>query len=324
MHRREFIKAASAACFVVASDRVSAQTIAWPNRAVRLIIPYAPGGATDTIGRPWANALSNIFGQPFVVENRGGAAGEIGAQAVATGESDGYTFLLTAAGPINLLPAFRKTSYDPQTSFKPVGRIANTLSGWAINPSVGPKTFEEMVAYARANPNKLAYGSAGIGSLTHLRLEKLKHKLGVQIRHVPYTGSGQALIDLLANNIQLMAEINVLPFAQQGKLTLLAMGSDERTSESPAVPTLKEIGYGDLDMLSWYAIWARSNVPEDIVARIHEAIGKIAESDSMKKQMQSVSAVTVSQSRAATSAFLSQELRDNAELIRAADIRINP
>src|SRR5262245_41715117 len=167
MKRRDFLKAASAAALGgFAVTRASAQATAWPNKPVKLILPYAPGGATDLIGRPWAEKLGAAFGQPFVIENRGGASGAIGTEAVMKSPNDGYTFLLTPSAPFTILPILRKTPYDPVKDFAPVARVGDLISGFVVHPSVGVKTFPELIEYAKKNPGKLSFGSAGLGTST--------------------------------------------------------------------------------------------------------------------------------------------------------------
>ena len=216
------------------SMRASAQAQNWPDKPVKVILPYAPGGATDIIGRPWADKLSQVFGQPFVIDHRGGASGSIGTEAVAKAAPDGYTLLLTPSAPLNILPTLRKVAYDPVKSFIHVARMGDLISGFVIHPAAGPKTFVEMVDYAKKNPGKLAYGSAGLGTSTHMRIEMLKWKAGIDILHVPYRGSADSLNDLLANNVQMMNEINPLPHVKAGKLILLNINYPTRSPDWPA------------------------------------------------------------------------------------------
>ena len=187
----------------------SAQAAAWPASPVKLILPYAPGGASDIIARPWAEELSQAFGQQFVVENRGGAGGMIGSEAVMKSAPDGYTFLLTPCCRADDPALCRRRPTIRKRASMPVGRVGDLVCGFVIHPAVGVKTFKEMVDYAKKNPGKLTYGSAGNGTITHLRIEMLKYRAGIDILHVPYRGSADALNDLLPNNIQMMAEINV-------------------------------------------------------------------------------------------------------------------
>jgi tripartite-type tricarboxylate transporter receptor subunit TctC len=322
MRRREFLKLSAAGLAAGASTRASAQSTEWPARPVRIVVPYAPGGASDIIARPWAEALSQAFGQQFVVENRGGAGGRIGSETVAKAEPDGYTFLLTPCAALTILPLMQKTPYDPQKSFTPVGRVGDTISGFVIHPAVGPKTFKEMVDYAKANPGKLAYGSAGNATITHFRLEMLKYRAGIDILHVPYRGSADSLNDLLANNIQMMAEINPLPHVKAGKLILLSINHPRRSPEFPDTPTLAECGYPNSDMISWYAIWAPAGTPNDIIQKFNAKIAEIGRGAQMKKTLQSISAVDVVDTPEGTAKFLADELQRNAELIKAANIRL--
>lgn len=321
MRRREFLKL-SAAGLAAAGVATRASAATWPERPVRIVVPYAPGGASDIIARPWAEALSQAFGEQFVVENRGGAAGRIGSEAVMKAAPDGYTFLLTPCAALTILPLMQKTPYDPQKSFTPVGRVADTISGFVIHPAVGPKTFKEMVDYAKANPGKLAYGSAGNATITHFRLEMLKYRAGIDILHVPYRGSADALNDLLANNIQMMAEINPLPHVKAGKLILLSINHPRRSPEFPDVPTLAECGYPNSDMISWYAIWAPAGTPADIIQKFNAKIGEIGRSAEMKQKLQTLSAVDVVATPEETGKFLAEELQRNAELITAAKIKL--
>jgi tripartite-type tricarboxylate transporter receptor subunit TctC len=321
MRRRDFIKLSAAGLAGAVSGSASAQA-AWPARPVKLVVPYAPGGASDIIARPWAEALSQAFNQQFVVENRGGAGGMIGSEAVMKAAPDGYTFLLTPCAALTILPLVQKTPYDPQKSFMPVGRVGDTISGFVIHPAVGAKTFKEMVDYAKANPGKLSYGSAGNGTITHFRLEMLKYQAGIDILHVPYRGSADALNDLLANNIQMMAEINPLPHVKAGKLILLSINHPKRSPEFPDTPTLAECGYPNSDMISWYAIWAPVGTPPDIIQKFNAKIAEIGSGADMKKKLQIISAVDVVDTPEGTGKFLADEIRRNGELIKAANIKL--
>ena len=262
LNRRRFLGTAAAfSATALNAVPTQAQPVAWPVRPVKLILPYQPGGATDLIARPWADKLTQAFGQQFVVENRGGASGSIGAEAASKAPPDGYTFMLTPNGPLSILPHFRKTAYDPAGSFLPVGRVGDLMNGYAVHPSVGITTFAEMVDYAKKHPGKLAYGSAGPATSSHLRLERTKHGLGLDILHVPYRGNGDAINDLLAGNIHLMNEINPMPHVKAGKLRLLNLSAPARHPEFPDVPTDAELKIDHLAVLSWYAIWAPAGTP---------------------------------------------------------------
>lgn len=323
MRRRDFLKLSGAAAIGgFAITKASAQAAAWPSKPVKLILPYAPGGATDLIGRPWADKLSQAFGQPFVIDNRGGAGGMIGTEAAAKSAADGYTFLLTPNGPLTVLPGLRQLPYDPQKDFAPVGRVGDLVCGFVIHPLTGVKTFKEMVDYAKKNPGKLNFGSAGLGSSAHMRIETLKVKAGIDIVHVPYRGSADALNDLLPGNVQMMNEINVLPHVKAGKLTLLNINYPTRSPDFPDIPTLTEAGLPNADVPIWYSVQAPAATPKDIIEKFNAKIVEISNTDDMKKRMREISVAVPPQTPAEMSAFLKADLVTNAEVIKAANVKL--
>ncbi len=322
MHRRQFLGLAGAALAVGVSPQARSQTQGWPNKPVKLILPYAPGGATDLIGRPWADRLSQAFGQQFVIENRGGAGGMIGTEAAAKAAPDGYTFLLTPNATLSVLPNMRQTPYDPVKSFDPVARVGDLVCGFVIHPAVGPKNFKEMIDYAKANPGKLAYGSAGLGTSTHLRIEMLKYRAGVDILHVPYRGSADALNDLLPNTVQMMNEINVIPHVKAGKLILLDINYSERHPDFPDVPTLTELGYPNSDVPIWYSIQAPAGTPKEIVTALNAKVVEIAKTAEMKEKMRSINVIVPIQTPEEMSKHLVEDIARNNEVIKAANIKL--
>lgn len=323
MKRRDFLKlSAAAAVSSFSITRVSAQEATWPNKPVKIVVPYAPGGASDIIARPWADKLSQAFGQPFVIDNRGGAGGMIGTEAVAKAPADGYTFLMTPNGPLTIIPSLRQAPYDATGDLVPVGRIGDLVCGFCIHPKAGPKTFAEMIDYAKKNPGKLNYGSAGLATGTHMRLEMLKYRTGVDIVHVPYRGSADALNDLLPGNIQMMNEINVLPHVRAGKLTLLNINYTKRSPDYPDVPTLTELGLPNSDEPIWYCTFAPKGTPAGIIDKLNAKILEIAAADDMKKRMREVSAEVPFQKPDEIAAFMKADFALNAELIKAAKIKL--
>jgi tripartite-type tricarboxylate transporter receptor subunit TctC len=323
MRRRDFLKGAGAAVAAGYSTRLSAQAQGWPDRPVKLVLPYAPGGATDLIGRPWSEKLSQAFGQQFVLDHRGGASGSIGTELVAKSPADGYTLLLTPSAPLNILPTLRKVGYDPVKSFVHVARVGDLVSGFVINPAAGPKTFNEMIDYAKQNPGKLSYGSAGLGTSTHMRIEMLKWKAGIDILHVPYRGSADSLNDLLANHVQMMTEINPLPHVKAGKLILLNISYPTRSPDWPEIPTLVELGYKDADVPGWYSICAPAGAPAEIIGKLNAKVVEIAKTDDMKARMRQISVDVPLQTPAEVTQFLIEDTARNAELIKAANIRLD-
>ena len=322
MRRRDFLRSAGATLAAGLTGTASAQAQSWPDRTVKMIVPYAPGGASDAIARPWADKLSQAFGQQFVVENRGGASGMIGAEAVAKSAPDGYTFLSTPNAPLSVLPSLRKTPYDPLASFEPVGRTGDVINGFVIHPSLGIKTFKEMVDYAKANPGKLIYGSSGNGTSTHLRLEMLKYKMGIDILHIPYRGGADTLNDVLPGTVHMMNEPVSLPHAKAGKLILLNINGQVRHPEFPDVPTLTELGVSGADVPIWFSVFAPGGTPKEIIAKLNAKMQEIARTDDMKAKLIAVNAVAPLQSAEDMGKHLREDTKGNAELIRLANIKI--
>ena len=320
MRRRHLIGAAGVTILGTGTARAQAQN--WPDRPVKLIVPYAPGGASDLMARPWSEKLSQAFGQQFVIENRGGAGGMIGTEAAAKSPPDGYTLFFAPGATLSVLPILRKTPYDPVKSFSPIARVGDLVCGFVINPAVGPKTLHEVIAYAKQNPGKLAYGSAGLGTSSQLRIEMLKHRAKVDILHVPYRGSADALNDLLPNTVQMMNEINVLPHVKAGKLTLLNINYPTRHPDFPEVPTLTELGLPDSDVQIWYSMQAPAGTPRAIVDKLSTKMNEIAASDDMKARMRGINVVVPIQTPEQVAQHLVADIKATAELIRDANIRL--
>jgi len=321
MLRREFLSCVGVAMAAAWAGAARAQAN-WPERPVRLILPYAPGGATDLIARPWAEKLSQAFGQQFVIENRGGAAGMIGTEAAAKATPDGYNFLLTPSAPLTALPQLRKTPYDPAKSFTPVGRVGDLVSGYVIHPSAGVRTFPEMIAYAKKNPGKLAYGSAGLGSSSHMRIETLRTKAEVDILHVPYRGTGDALNDLLAGNIHMMNEVAPIAHVRAGKLILLAITHSARHPDFPDVPTLRELGYEDADVPSWYSIQAPAGTPKQIIAKMNAKMLELGADPEFKARMLKLNVLLPLQTPEQMARHLEEDTKAIGAVIKAANIKL--
>ncbi len=322
MLRQTFLTAA----YVISlgfSAPAQAQAPVWPDKSVKIVLPYAPGGATDAIGRPWAEKLSQAFGQQFVIENRGGASGMIGVEAAVKSAPDGYTFLLTPNSAIAIIPSLRKAAYDATMQLEPVARVGDIISGLVVHPSVGVKTIKELVEHAKKNPGKLSFGSAGLGTSTQLRLEMLKLRAGINILHVPYRGSADALNDLLPGTIQLMNEIVVFPHVKAGKIVLLAINHTARHPDFPDVPTLDEAGITNAIVPIWFAMFAPLGTPKDIIAKLNAKIVEIAKTDDMKAKMRAISVAVPIQSPEELGRQLVEDIKLNLEVIKAAKIKID-
>ncbi len=321
--RRVLLGLGSAAALAAPAIRSASAQGAWPNKAVKLVVPYAPGGASDTMARPWADKLTQAFGHPFVIDNRGGAAGTIGAESVTRSAPDGYTFLFSPNSIMNVVPQLRKVGYDPRKDLTPVGRVGDLHCGFVIRPEIGPSSIKEVVEYAKKNPGKLAYGSSGLGTSAQLRLEMFKLQTGADILHVPYRGSADAMNDLLAGTVQMMNEINVLPHVKAGKLKLLCINHELRNPEFPDVPTLTEAGYPNSDVPIWYSIQAPAGVPKEIIATFNRKIVELAKTDDMVRRLREVSVICPIQTPEEVAAFTEADFASNGKLIRDANVKLD-
>jgi tripartite-type tricarboxylate transporter receptor subunit TctC len=257
----------------LAGGAAIAQT--YPSRVIKMIVPFPPGGA-DVIARLIADRLTVALGQPVIVENRpGGAGGTVGAKAVAAADPDGHTLLFTSPGPLTTSAAvYRNLDYDPIKSFAPVATIAMSPFLLVIHPEVPAGSVAEFVAYAKANPAKVSYASAGAGTLPHLFGELLKQRTGIEMLHVPYRGSAPAITDLLAGQVHMYIDNtrNILPFVQAGKLRALAVTSETRAAELPDLPTMPESGHGEFLATYWNGVLAPAGTPTAVIDKLNAAI----------------------------------------------------
>lgn len=296
MIRRRTLLGASALAFPAVSAAVSAAHAQsnFPNRPLRMVVPFAPGGAVDLTGRLLADRLLPILGQNVVVENRGGAGGNLGADVVARAEKDGYTMLLASASILcaNKFLFRRSMPLDPITDLAPVTRVTTGTVLLVVNSSRPWRTFQELIEAAKQDPGGITMGSSGTGTVSHLTLESLKRAAGVDITHVPYRGGGPAFQDLLAGNIDMMFDVipAAMPHVREGRFRPLAVGSAERVTYVPElrdVPGMKELlPDAGIDMQSWYGVNVPAGTPEDRIAVLHRALTQVARSDDFRNQME--------------------------------------
>ena len=327
MRRRDFSSltggiAAAGVVIAVLSTGAFAQGT-WPERPVKVVVPFAPGGATDQTARVWAEKLTQEFKQQFVIENRGGgASGSIGVESVAKSPADGYTLLYTPNASIAIVPSLRKVGFDSVKDFDPVARTGDALVGFTIHPSLGIKTFKEMIEYARKNPGKLTYGSSGVGMGNHLRLEVLKNKFNVDILHIPYRGGADTLNDHLPGVVHIMNEPVTLPHVKAGKLILLNINGPVRHPDFPDVPSTTELGIPDAEVPIWFSIWAPVGTAKDIREKLNAKMAEIADTADMKAKMLAVNVIVPKQSAEDMRAYLLEDIRRNKEVIQKNNIKV--
>ena len=269
--RRFLLRSLAAACAVAALPAL-AQSEAWPTRPVKLIIPYAAGGSTDIVGRAWAQYMTDALGQSVVVENRGGAAGSVAASLYAKSPLDDHVFLMVTVGQMSINQwIYKSLGYDPEADLQTVGLVGHVANAFVINPSSPWKNASEFFAFAKANPGKLNYSSAGIGSTGHLLNELIATRLGLKFTHVPYKGNGPATQALLANEVHFNVDNMppILPQIRAGKLRPLAVSSERRWFQLPEVPTFAELGYPEITTMVWFGIVGHAKMPAPVIAKLN-------------------------------------------------------
>ena len=318
-----FIRFAAAAVVAVFSAGAAAQ--AYPSKPVRMIVGFPPGGGTDVVARVISAKLQEWYGQPVLVENRPGATGTIGADAVAKSAPDGYTLIMGHVNSHGIAPnLFPKLPYDAIRDFAAVSYVGYVPNVLAVHPSVQVKSVKELVDLAKANPGKMNYASSGNGSTQHLAGEMFKQLTGTSIVHVPYKGSGDAIKDLLAGTVNMNFDTMppVLPHIQAGKLRGLAISTPKRLPQLADVPTFEEAGIRGFDVTNWYGVMAPGGTPREIVQKLNADINKAMQVPEVRTQLERVGTQLNEQSSAQFEAFMKVEVAKYAKLIKDANIRI--
>ncbi len=266
----------------------------YPDRPVKLVVPYPPGATNDLLARVLAEPLSRELGQNVIIDNKGGAATAIGATAVANAPADGYTLLLGTGTTYTLNPLLKKgLSYDTDRDFRMVSIIAEVPIVFIVNPQFPAKTLSEFVAYAKANPGKVNFSSSGLGSSLHLAAELFAQRAGIKMTHVPYPGSAGAMRALLSNEVQMFSEVvsGALPQIAQKSVLPLAITSAKRLAVAPEIPTVAESGFPGFEALGWYGLVVPKATPAPVVARLEAAINKILESGVLQARFEQLGIV---------------------------------
>lgn len=269
----------------------------YPSNTVTIIVPFGPGGSTDIVARVLAEALTNELGQPFVVDNRGGAGGAIGANAIANARPDGYTLGMGTVSTLVINPSVRgaEIGYDPLENFTHITSVAAVPNVVSVNPNLPVSNMAEFLEYARNNPGKLNFGTPGPGSLGHMMGATTMHQGEIDMMHIPYQGGGPALAGVLAGDVEVFFDNlpSSLPNILAGELLPLAIANPERVAELPDVPTFAEVGLDMVNDPAWFGLVGPANLPDDVVEVIYNAAVKVIHSDAMRERLQSVSATPV-------------------------------
>jgi tripartite-type tricarboxylate transporter receptor subunit TctC len=293
---------------------------AWPNRPVKLVVSYPAGGSLDAITRPFAEALTKHFGQPFVIENRAGAAGALGTEAVAKSTPDGYTFLSGPNAPLVLLPLLRKTPYAA-ADFVPVAPTGEFVYAFSVLPKAGVNSLKELVDKAKKDPGKLSYGSPGMGSATNLRGEAFKVLAGVDILHVPYRTGAEVLTDFLGGNVDVMIDNVQFPHAKAGKVKLLAVTTAKRHPDFPDVPTMAEAGY-PIELATFAALYAPKGTPQEILDKLSEAMSAINKQPEIQARVLQIGFFPMDEPGSSLRAKMDAQLTDFTDWVKKTGLKL--
>ncbi|MVW70627.1 MULTISPECIES: tripartite tricarboxylate transporter substrate binding protein [unclassified Bordetella] len=282
----------------------------WPNKPVRLVVPFPAGGSTDAVGRLLAAELAKDLGQNVIVENKGGANGNIGSDAVAKSEGDGYTLLLSGVGSNAINYSIYKSMPYSDKDFKHVSLLARGPNVLVANPEFPAKTFKEFIELAKAEPGKYTHASSGSGSSGHLAMEMLKQAAGIDLMHVPYKGGAAAITDTIGGRVSVLFlnQDNLLPQVQSGKLRALAVASEKRNPAYPDTPTIAESGYPGFAAESWFGLSAPAGTPDAVVDRLNKATVKALSNPELRNKLESVGFVIVASNPQEFSTFVSNEI----------------
>jgi len=299
-----------------------AQDGSYPNRPVMLVVSAAAGGTTDIAARLIAEPLAKALGQSVVVDNKPGGNGTIAAQNVQRAKPDGYTLLVQYSGYHVITPLLTKSSWDPVKDFSPVANLLSAPQVLVVRPSLPVKSLKELVAYAKANPNKLNYASSGNGSLQHVSTELLNQMAGIQITHVPYKGTGPAMTDLLGGNVDMTMTTPppLMGHIAAGKLRPLVVTSKTRLDSLKDVPSAPEAGYADLDVSSWFAMYAPAGTPKPVIDKLTTEIEKIMKTDAFRKKAEELGAEAKYMNPQQLDQYQKAELQRWGKVIKSANI----
>jgi tripartite-type tricarboxylate transporter receptor subunit TctC len=312
---------ATAALVLLAMTAAAAAADDYPNRPIRLIVPFPPGGSNDVVGRLIAKTLGEKLGQQVFVDNRGGAGGVIGTEALSKAAPDGYTLgIVSIAHAVN--PALHKLEYDPVKSFVPVSILATGPNVLVVNPELPVHSVKELIALAKRKPGELNYASAGVGSFQHLGGELFKLMAGVDIVHVPYKGGGPAMQDVIGGHIKIMFSslIQTTPFIKSGQLRALATGGSKRSPVLPDVPTIAESGVPGYAANNWWGILAPAGTPAPIVSKLYKNVQLALQSPEVQGQFAREGAATVEMSPAQFAAFIDEEIAKWGRVVKEGHI----
>jgi len=321
MSRVKMLRALCLATLLASAGTACAQP--YPNRPVRIVVPFAPGGAVDIVARLVAQKMTEAYGQTVVVDNRGGAGGTIGTDVVAKAKPDGYTLLVASMGVAVNAALYPKLPYDTLKDLAPLTMLAEQPNILVVHPSLPVKSVRELVALAKARPGQVSYASGGIGSNSHLATVLFEQKAKIRLLHVPYKGLGPAMTDLVGGQVQLIVSnvSTALPFVRSGRLRLLAVTSKKRFALLPDTPTVEEAGVPGYDSSGWYGMWAPAGMSAELVALLNRDVTRILTSTAMRDQLAAQGLQAIPTPPEAFATELRQEIDKWARVVKASGVK---
>lgn len=298
----------------------------YPSRPIRMIVPYTPGGAIDTVGRIVADEMQTILGQTFIVDNKPGASGMIGAQEAARAPADGYTLLFNASSQVYMPLVVAKKTYDAQKDFTPIAQVGYVPLAVVVTPTVPAKNLAEFATLARAQPKKFTWATSGLGTTSHLAEEMINRELKLDMEIILYKGAVPQLTDVMGGHVSAAVSplAGATPFIRSGKLKPLAVTSSKRLPSYPDVPTVAESGMPRFELLSWYGLWAPAGLPKDVVAKLNAAVARAVQSPTVKARFADLSFEATENTPAQFAALIEDEIRRVGKVIKTANIRVEP
>ena len=297
----------------------------FPSKPIRLVVPYPPGGGTDTIGRPLAQRLTENLKQPIIVDNRGGANGNIGMELVAKSPPDGYTLVLALTAQLAVNPSlYKKLPYDPVKDFEPISLLATGPYILIVHPSLPAKSVKELIALARARPGQINYASSGSGSGGHLAAALLESMANIKMQHIPYKGGGPALVDLLAGNVQVLYSTYATskPHIDSGRVRPLGVSTAKRLS-GVDIPTMAETGLPGYDAGVWYAVLAPAATPRDIIAKLNSEFVRALRAAEVKSLLDKANIETIGSTPEELTKFMKSEIEKWGKVVKAANVQVD-
>ena len=299
---------------------------AYPSKPIRMIVPYTPGGAIDTVGRIVADEMQKILGQTFIVDNKPGASGMIGAQEAARAPADGYTLLFNASSQVYMPLVVAKKTYDAQKDFTPIAQVGYVPLAVVVTPTVAAKTLSDFATLARAQPKHFTWATSGLGTTSHLAEEMINRELKLDMEIILYKGAVPQLTDVMGGHVSAAVSplAGATPFIKSGKLKPIAVTSSKRLPAYPDVPTVAESGMPGFELLSCYGLWAPAGLPKELVTKLNAAVAKAVQSPHVKARFAELSFEVSENTPAQFTALIDDEIRRVGKVIKTANIRIEP